>query len=77
MTAVLVVEDEAKLRDALTDALAAAGHRTLTAAGVTDARRLVANESVGCVLLDIRLRDGDGLALLQELRSGGAAAACR
>ena len=70
MTAVLVVEDEAKLRDALTDALAAAGHETLTAAGVTDARKHLANESVGCVLLDIRLRDGDGLALLQELRGG-------
>jgi len=72
MTAVLVVEDEAKLRDALTDALAAAGHRTLAAAGVTDARSLVADESVGCVLLDIRLRDGDGLALLQELRGGAS-----
>jgi len=70
MTAVLVVEDEAKLRAALTDALTAAGHRTLTAAGVTDARKLVAHESIGCVLLDIRLRDGDGLALLQELRTG-------
>ena len=72
MTAVLVVEDEAKLRDALQDALAAAGHRALTAAGVTDARKLVASESVGCVLLDIRLRDGDGLALLQELRGGAS-----
>jgi two-component system, NtrC family, response regulator AtoC len=70
MTAVLVVEDEAKLRAALTDALAAAGHPTLTAAGVTDARKQIANESIGCVLLDIRLRDGDGLALLQELRGG-------
>ena len=54
------------------DALASAGHRTLKAPGVTDARRLVANESVGCVLLDIRLRDGDGLALLQELRAGAS-----
>ena len=72
MTAVLVVEDEAKLRDALHDALAAAGHRALTAAGVTDARKVVASESVGCVLLDIRLRDGDGLALLQELRAGAS-----
>jgi two-component system response regulator AtoC len=70
MTAVLVVEDEAKLRAALTDALAAAGHRTLAAAGVTDARKHLAKESVGCVLLDIRLRDGDGLTLLKELRGG-------
>ena len=70
MTAVLVVEDEAKLRDALADALKAAGHRALPAAGVGDARKLVVTEPVGCVLLDIRLRDGDGLALLQELRAG-------
>jgi DNA-binding NtrC family response regulator len=70
MTAVLVVEDEAKLRAALSDALTAAGHHALAAAGVSDARIIIANEPVGCVLLDIRLRDGDGLALLAELRSG-------
>ena len=69
MTAVLVVEDEAKLREALADALTAAGHRPIAAAGIGDARALVASEPVACVLLDIRLRDGDGLVFLQELRN--------
>src|SRR5207249_611164 len=31
---------------------------------------LVATGSVDCVLLDLRLRDGDGLELLRELRAG-------
>ena len=70
MTTVLVVEDEPKLRDALVDALRAAGHQPAGAAGVTDAHQLIEREPIGCVLLDIRLRDGDGLELLRELRAG-------
>jgi DNA-binding NtrC family response regulator len=37
---------------------------------VTDARKLLGEGAIGCALLDIRLRDGDGLALLRELREG-------
>jgi two-component system response regulator AtoC len=70
MSTVLVVEDERKLRDALASAVTSAGHKAVTAAGVMDARERIQSEDVACVLLDIRLRDGDGLELLRELRQG-------
>jgi two-component system response regulator AtoC len=70
VTTVLVIEDEPKLREALADALIAAGRRAIVAAGVVEGRQRLDEGSIGCVLLDIRLRDGDGLALLNELRGG-------
>jgi DNA-binding NtrC family response regulator len=69
MTAVLIVEDEPGLRDGLAQAVATLGYRALPAADLREARRLIGAESIDCVLLDIRLRDSDGLALLRELRA--------
>src|SRR5207245_8003359 len=65
-----IVEDEPGVREGLGRAVAKLGHRAVPAAGLGEARRLVATESVDCVLLDLRLRDGDGLELLRELRAG-------
>ena len=70
MSAVLIVEDEAGLREGLAGAVQTLGHRAMAAAGLGEARRLLQSESVDCVLLDIRLRDGDGLDLLREIRAG-------
>jgi DNA-binding NtrC family response regulator len=69
---VLVVEDEAGLRQGLIDVIQAMGLAAVAAAGVGEARRSMAGQPVDCVLLDIRLRDGDGLDLLRELRAGPA-----
>jgi DNA-binding NtrC family response regulator len=66
---VLVVEDEPGLREGLASAIGTMGHRALTAAGVAEARALL-KEEPDCVLLDIRLKDGDGLDFLTELRNG-------
>ncbi|APR75518.1 Response regulator of zinc sigma-54-dependent two-component system [Minicystis rosea] len=70
MSAVLIVEDERGIREGLTAAIEGLGHKALPAPGLADARRLIAAEPVGAILLDIRLRDGNGLDLLRELRSG-------
>ena len=69
MNAVLVVEDEPGLRQGLVDAIGAMGAEPRPAAGLGEARRIVASEPIDCVLLDIRLRDGDGLDYLAELRA--------
>ncbi|HJZ85414.1 MAG TPA: sigma-54 dependent transcriptional regulator [Polyangia bacterium] len=71
MTQVLIVEDEPGLREGLCGAVETLGFQALAAAGLSEARRLLAEAPVDCVLLDIRLRDGDGLDLLRELRTGG------
>ena len=70
MSAVLIVEDEPGLREGLVGAVETLGFRALPAAGLGEARRVIASEPIDCVLLDIRLRDGDGLELLRELRAG-------
>jgi DNA-binding NtrC family response regulator len=70
MSSALIIEDELGLREGLVAALRTLGLRPLAAAGVGDARRLLAECTVDCVLLDIRLRDGDGLSFLRELRAG-------
>ena len=66
---VLIVEDEPGLREGLASAIGTLGHEALTAAGIAEARGLLCDE-LDCVLLDIRLKDGDGLDFLKELRDG-------
>jgi len=66
--AVLIVEDEPGLRQGLVDVVRTMGGEPLPAAGIGEARVIVASRAVDCVLLDIRLRDGDGLDYLNELR---------
>jgi two-component system response regulator AtoC len=66
---VLIVEDEAGLRDGLASAVGTIGCAALKAAGIAEAQRLT-DDSLDCVLLDIRLKDGDGLDFLKSLREG-------
>jgi two-component system, NtrC family, response regulator AtoC len=64
---VLVVDDEALIRYALTERLTAEGYRVLeaeTAAGAL----AKSEEAVDLVLLDYRLPDGDGLAVLKRIK---------
>lgn len=68
--AILIVEDEHGLRDGLVTAVERQGYEACPAAGLAEARDLLRTRSIDCVLLDIRLRDGDGLDLLHELRTG-------
>jgi two-component system response regulator PilR (NtrC family) len=68
VTAVLVVEDEPSLRAGLAVAIRRAGLSPVTAAGVREARAAIDAQPLACVLLDIRLKDGDGLDLLREIK---------
>jgi DNA-binding NtrC family response regulator len=68
---VLIVEDEQGLREGLTEAVQGIGCRVVTAASLAEARAAMATTAVDCVLLDIRLKDGDGLDFLSELGREG------
>ena len=70
MSTVLIVDDEPGVRDGLARAVATKGHRPLPVASLAEARRVLLAEPVDCVLLDVRLKDGDGLDLLREIREG-------
>jgi DNA-binding NtrC family response regulator len=70
MATVLIVDDEPGIREGLVRAVASKGHRTEAASSLAEARAAIEREAFDCVLLDVRLKDGDGLDLLRELRAG-------
>jgi DNA-binding NtrC family response regulator len=70
MATVLIVDDEPGVREGLVRAVGSKGHRTVAAASLEEARAALEREELDCVLLDVRLKDGDGLDLLREMRAG-------
>jgi DNA-binding NtrC family response regulator len=73
MARVLIVEDDNGVREGLVRAVGSKGHETAAVSGVAEARAALAAGAYDCVLLDVRLKDGDGLDLLREIREGAAA----
>src|SRR4051794_32262100 len=53
--------------------MSAMGLSPIAAAGINEGRMSLGTQPIDCVLLDIRLRDGDGLDFLRELRAGPSA----
>ena len=66
---VLIVDDEPGLRSGLAKTLTLRGYRALEAANREEARKTLADSDVNMVLLDLRLGQADGLALLRELKA--------
>jgi DNA-binding response OmpR family regulator len=68
----LVVEDEARIAEALRVALSRAGFAVDAVASVADARAALPLAPYDAVILDLGLPDGDGLDLLVEHRQAGS-----
>jgi two-component system response regulator FlrC len=66
---ILVVEDDAALRDALLITLEAAGHAATGADGGPAALALLAKHDYSMVVSDLRMEPMDGLQLLSEIRA--------
>ncbi|MGE5177143.1 MAG: sigma-54-dependent transcriptional regulator [Hyphomicrobiales bacterium] len=66
---VLVVDDEDSFRQIVTEELAHAGYAMDAASTLDEARRLLAQRSFHVVFLDLRLPDGHGLDLLEDIRA--------
>ncbi len=68
MNHVLIVDDEAEIRDSLESILQEEGYSVATAATAGEALTLLADASYDAVLLDIWLPDRDGLDTLADIR---------
>jgi PAS domain S-box-containing protein len=66
---VLVVEDDFDALDALRLALEERGARVTSAGSVREATRVASQSAPDAIISDIHLPDGDGYALMRELRS--------
>ena len=69
----LIVEDDASLSEIMSRALRAEGYVVETASNYLDAEDKIAGYSYDCIMLDIMLPDGNGLRLLQHIKSLGKA----
>lgn len=67
----LIVEDDASLREIMQRALLAEGYVVECAPTYFDACDKIAGYSYDCIMLDIMLPDGNGLRLLEQIKSMG------
>ena len=68
---ILIVDDEAEVRELLADFLSDYGCRVRTAANAGAARRMVATEEFDAALVDVTMPGEDGFSLARHLRAGG------
>ncbi|GAB4390905.1 MAG: sigma-54 dependent transcriptional regulator [Thermodesulfovibrionales bacterium] len=68
---VLVVDDEAGIRESLSDILTDEGYRPVTAESGEEALKLIKETPPELVFLDVWLPGMDGLQMLEELRASG------
>jgi DNA-binding response OmpR family regulator len=70
LSPVLVVEDDAVVRAAVLDLLQDAGYASSAVSSCAEARRAADTAEFACALIDLGLPDGNGLALLPDLKKG-------
>ncbi|HVE83474.1 MAG TPA: hybrid sensor histidine kinase/response regulator [Myxococcales bacterium] len=66
---ILLVEDDADCREVQREVLELEGYREMTATSAAEARSVLGHIRPGLVLLDLRLRDEDGRAVLHLVRT--------
>jgi DNA-binding response OmpR family regulator len=65
---ILIVDDEAEIRDLLAEFLTLQGYRTTVAASTVDAETAVVREVPDLIICDLQLADSDGLILIEQLK---------
>ena len=70
MATILLVEDDAVLREGLTELFTRDGYQVIPAGTIREARERL-TEDVSAVILDVGLPDGDGVSLCREWREAG------
>jgi len=65
----LIVDDSLTVRADLMDAFTASGLPNVGSASLAEARHVLATQSIGLIILDVVLPDGDGVDFLREIRA--------
>jgi two-component system OmpR family response regulator len=65
---ILVVDDDAQIRDLLNDYLSQNGMRVSIASTGRESMKTLGEESIDLVILDLRLADEDGMSIARDLR---------
>lgn len=65
---VLIVDDDQTIRSTLAESVTGWGYRTLQAATLAETLAMVDSERPDAVLLDVKLPDGSGISILDELK---------
>jgi CheY-like chemotaxis protein len=73
---VLVVEDDARLRGLVREALEATGHRVTAVGTGSDALLRALEGGIDLVLLDLNLPDVDGIEVARRLADGRCRSSC-
>ena len=68
---ILVIDDEAAIRQIMSAAVAKAGHSVNTAASVREATMKLVRGDVDVAFCDIKLPDGNGVELVRSFKGGG------
>lgn len=66
---ILIIDDEEQLRKLLSRLLTLEGYTLLEAGNIRQAKKLLEKEAVEVILSDVKLPDGNGVDLVQELKS--------
>jgi CheY-like chemotaxis protein len=71
MANLLIVDDNAGLREGISSFFREQGHQSMTAGGVTEAVEMIRRQSPDLVLSDFVMDDGTGLGLRKQIRQLG------
>ena len=69
MAKILIADDNDNIREVITDALMMKGHRTISAVDGDEVIRILQNESVDLIILDIIMPNKEGLETLMEVKA--------
>lgn len=68
---ILLVEDDAYLRDGLCELFSKEGYEAASAKNLAEGKKLFESGAFDLVVLDVMLPDGSGLELCSYIREGG------
>ncbi|MDB6168836.1 MAG: regA [Verrucomicrobia bacterium] len=66
---ILIVDDEAEIREVLGHALGYEGYRVSDVASALEAERLIATDPPQLIISDLQLEDSDGLDMIRTLKA--------